>query len=133
MGYTSVKSIIFHFCEKKCKNGVQRLWFFAFFTCFTIKIVFWDSIYTKSKVATLGFFQKRPKIKFWALAAEPHFWTLFFTKVGNFRFYTSVSDFIKFPIKSILHYNTWFSWNFITKSKVATFRFFQKKTKNQQK
>ena len=38
---------------------------------------------------------------------------------------------LKSEEKSILHYNTRFSWNFIKKSKVATLGFFKKKVKNQ--
>ena len=82
MGYTSVKSIIFHFCEKKLQKWGSPI-FEVFFSQkwknidFTLvyhilsnfpKIsilhyntrFFWNFI-KKSKVATLGFFQKKAK------------------------------------------------------------------------
>ena len=64
------------------------------------------------------------------LAAEAPFWSFFSQKWKNFVFtlvYPILSNLQK---KSILHYNTRFSWIFCKKSKVATLGFFQKKAKN---
>ena len=54
IGYTSVKTLICHFCEKNIKNGAQRLelktWLFGFF---------WKN----PKVATLDCLQKIQETK----------------------------------------------------------------------
>ena len=79
----------------------------------------------------LRIFSKKGKRSSFEIFRLNPIFNFFFTKMANLRFHTSISNCINFSKKSILHYNTRFSWNFLKKSKVATLGFFQKKAKYQ--
>ena len=83
----------------------------------------------KSKVGTLGFFQKMAKNQVLSSSHWTPFLKYFFAKTGKCRFYTSISDFIEYShkINFTLYYTIFLE--FWKKIKGSYLRIFSKKAK----